>query len=149
MPQPRAGYGITIVSGGSSGGPSRDAGVFARNETVYTVYISMADVGGGSAWSMQYACATPGSFGLLVPAVAQKKVPAVLPPADGVAPTAPVQITGIIDETGKPQNLRSVRAADAASSAAIRALEQWQFEPAQLEGRPVALKVLIGVLVRN
>ncbi len=149
MPQPRTGYGITIISGGSSGGASRDVGIFSRNETVYTVYISMADAGGGPSWSMQYASASAGSVGILAPAVAQKKVPAIMAQSEGVAPSSPVQIAGMIDETGKPQSLRSIRGADAASAAAIRALEQWHFEPAQLEGKPVALKVLIGVVVRN
>ena len=49
----------------------------------------------------------------------------------------PVFVSGVIDETGKLQSLRSIRAQDARSQPAIQALQQWQFLPAQLDGRPV------------
>jgi len=56
-------------------------------------------------------------------------------------------VSAVIDETGKLQSLRTIRQ-DARSQPAIRALQQWQFLPAQLDGQPVASKVLIGVIVR-
>jgi hypothetical protein len=56
-------------------------------------------------------------------------------------------VSGVIDETGKLQSLRTIRAQDARSQPAIQALQQWQFLPAQLDGQPVASKVLIGVSV--
>jgi hypothetical protein len=42
---------------------------------------------------------------------------------------------------------QTIRAQDARSPPAIQALQQWQFLPAQLDGRRVASKVLIGVTV--
>lgn len=148
MPVHRS-YGMMIISGGSNGGASRDVGVFDRSETVYSVAISMADAGGGPAWTMQYAVLNPAQAtnGLLVPPFAQKKVPAPMPKAQFAGETGPVFITGVIDERGKLQSLRSMRPQDARSQPAIRALQQWEFLPAQLDGKAVASKVLIGVTV--
>jgi hypothetical protein len=142
-------YGITIIAGGSSGGAGRDMGVFDRSETVFSVAIPMGDAGGGADWPMQYAMlnhAQP-SAGLLVPPFAQKKVAATMARLQLAGEQGPVFVSGVIDETGKLQSLRTIRQ-DARSQPAIRALQQWQFLPAQLDGQPVASKVLIGVIVR-
>lgn len=141
-------YGITIISSGSSGGAGRDMGVFDRSEIVFSVAIPMGDAGGGADWPMQYAMlnhAQPGA-GLLVPPFAQKKVAATMARVQLAGEQGPVFVSGVIDETGKLQSLRTIRQ-DARSQPAIRALQQWQFLPAQLDGRPVASKVLIGVTV--
>jgi outer membrane biosynthesis protein TonB len=142
-------YGLTIIGGGGSGGASRDLGVFGRSETVYSVGIPMADAGGGPDWPMQYALLNPAqaSSGLLTPPFAQKKVAATLAKAQLRGGPGPVFITGIIDENGKPQSLRAIRVQDDRSESALRALQQWEFLPAQLDGRPVASKVLIGVTI--
>ena len=142
-------YGITIISGGSSGGAGRDMGIFDRSETVFSVAIPMGDAGGGPDWPMQYAMLNHGEpgAGLLVPPFAQKKVAATMPRTQLAAGQGPVFVTGVIDEAGKLQSLRTIRAQDARSQPAIQALQQWQFLPAQLDGRPVASKVLIGVTV--
>lgn len=142
-------YGITIISGGSSGGAGRDMGVFDRSETVFSVAIPMADSGGGVDWPMQYAMLNhaQAGVGLLVPPFAQKKVPAIMARSQVAGEQGPVFISGLIDETGKLQALRSIRPQDVRAQTAIQALQQWQFLPAQLDGRPVASKVLIGVIV--
>jgi len=143
-------YGLTIISGGSSGGAGRDMGVFDRSETVFSVAIPMADSGGGVDWPMQYAMLNhaQSGAGLLVPPFAQKKVAATMARLQIAGEQGPVFISGVIDEAGKLQALRSVRAQDVRSQPAIQALQQWQFLPAQLDGQPVASKVLIGVIVR-
>jgi hypothetical protein len=142
-------YGLTIISGGSSGGAGRDMGVFDRSETVFSVAIPMADSGGGADWPMQYAMLNHAQLGagLLVPPFAQKKVAATMARSQVAGEHGPVFISGVIDETGQLQALRSIRAQDVRSQTAIQALQQWQFLPAQLDGRPVASKVLIGVIV--
>jgi hypothetical protein len=58
-----------------------------------------------------------------------------------------VFITGIIDDNGKLQGLRAIRALDVRAQSALKALAQWEFLPAQLDGKPVASRVLIGVSV--
>lgn len=146
---PSRSYGITIISGGSSGGAGRDMGVFDRSETVFSVAIPMVDAGGGPDWPMQYSVMNhaQSGTGMMVPPFAQKKVAATMARADLAGEQGPVFITGAIDETGKLQSLRSIRTKDARAQPAIHALQQWEFLPAQLDGRPVASKVLIGVTV--
>lgn len=143
-------YGITIISGGSSGGAGRDMGVFDRSETVFSVAIPMGDAGGGPDWPMQYAMLNHGQSGagLLVPPFAQKKVAATMPGNQLAGEQGLVFVSGVIDETGKLQSPHTIRAQDARSQFAIHALQQWQFLPAQLDGRPVSSKVLIGVTIR-
>jgi hypothetical protein len=145
----RRSYGMTIIAGGSSGGASRDMGVFDRSETVYGVAIPMADAGGGPDWPMQYALLNREQHGagLLVPPFAQKKVAATTSKAQLLKMAGPVFVSGTIDESGRLQALRSIRTQDARSQPAIHALAQWEFLPARLDGRAVASKVLIGVTV--
>jgi len=141
---------MMIIAGGASGGASRDLGVFSRSETVYSVSIPMTDAGGGPDWTMQYALRDPAlaGAGLLVPPIAQKKVAATMKPSPISIDAGPVFVSAIIDENGKLQALKSIRVQDTRSQAAIRALEQWEFLPAQLDGKPVASKILVGVAVR-
>ena len=56
-------------------------------------------------------------------------------------------MTGIIDENGKLAASRAIRALDGRARSALNALAQWQFLAAQLNGKQVACKVLIGVSV--
>ena len=152
-PIPHGSYGLTIISGGNSGGASRDLGVFSRTDTVYTVYIPMTDAGGGPDWSMQYALLSPAparnglSNGLLTPPVVLKKVQARVPKTELTANSGPVFVTGIIDENGKLAASRAIRALDGRARSALKAVAQWQFLAAQLNGKQVACKVLIGVSV--
>jgi hypothetical protein len=145
----RPSYPLMIISGGSSGGASRDLGAFSRNETVYSVSIPMADAGGGPDWTMQYALLNPGQAGagLLVPPSAQKKVVAAIKSSSLSAEADPIFVTAVIDENGKLQSLKSIRAQDPRSQVALRALAQWEFLPAQLDGKPVASKILLGIAV--
>jgi hypothetical protein len=147
-------YALTVISSGNSGGASRDLGVFSRSETVYTVYIPMTDAGGGPDWPMQYALtnsapAHNGSLnGLLTPPVVLKKIQATAPKTALTSNSGPVFVTGIVDENGKLQALRAIRALDARAQWAVNALAQWEFLAAQLDGKPVSSKILVGVSVR-
>jgi len=113
----------------------------------------MTDAGGGPDWPMQYTLMSPAPVhngllnGLLTPPVALKKIQATAPKTDLTANSGPVFVTGIIDENGKLQALRAIRALDGRAQSAVNALAQWEFLAAQLDGKPVASKVLIGVTV--
>jgi hypothetical protein len=113
----------------------------------------MADVGGGPDWPMQYTLMGPAQThnglpnGLLTPPVVLKKIQATAPKTELIANSGPVFVTGIIDENGKLQALRAIHALDARARCAVNALSQWEFLAAQLDGKPVASKVLIGVSV--
>jgi hypothetical protein len=150
-PMAQRSYPLTIIASGSSAGPSRDLGVFARTDTVYTVYLPMTDVGNGPDCPIQYALLSPGHNGspnaLLTPPVVLKKVQAVAANTKLRPYSEPMFITGIIDEGGKFQSLRAIHAADPRAQAALAALAQWELSAAQLDGNPVAVKVLIGVTV--
>jgi hypothetical protein len=136
------------MAAGNSGGASRDTGVFARNETVYTVYIPMHDAGGGPDCSMQYALVTaPTGNGLPTPPFATKKMRAKVTQEQAAAGAAPVFVAGIVDANGKLQGLRAIHADDARAAAVLAALAQWEFQPAQLDARPVPAKILIGMTV--
>jgi hypothetical protein len=143
-----ASYGLTVISSGTSGGASRDSGFFERSETVYTVYIPMADAGGGPDWSIQYAILGPrqAGNGLLTPPVAVKTVRAVvtgdLPDASG----AVIFFSGVISANGK-LIVKPIRQMDARARQAMDTLCHWEFLPAQLNGIAVAIKVLIGVAI--
>lgn len=141
-------YGLTVISAGNNGGPSRDSGAFVRDETVYTVYVPMRDVGGGADWSMQYALAgATNTKGLLTPPFPTKKVKAERSVSDLGLDSSPVFIAGTIDAEGNLQKLRPSRVSDQRSQAAIAVLEQWKFTPAKLDGQAVEAKVLIGVML--
>lgn len=107
----------------------------------------MTDAGGGPDWPIEYApmSSAPTGNALLTPPVAQKKIQATEPRTDASANSGPVFIAGIIDEYGKLKALRAIHAPDARAQSAVKALSQWEFLPAQLEGKPVATRVLIGV----
>lgn len=145
VPQHRS-YGMVIISGGNNGGASGDVGFFNRDETVYNVSIP---VNGGPDWSLQYAVldSAHAPLGFLTPPFAEKKVAATMPKSELAAGSRLVFIAGIIDEQGKLHSLRPIRPQDPGSQPAIRALEQWEFLPAQMDGKPLASKVLIGVSV--
>jgi hypothetical protein len=112
----------------------------------------MTDAGGGPDWPMQYtlmnsAPAHGSPEGLLTPPIVLKKIQATAPRTDLTANSGPVFVTGIIDENGKPQALRAIRALDPRAQWAVHALAQWEFLATQLEGKSVASKILIGVSV--
>jgi len=127
--------------------------VFSRSDTVYTVYIPMTEAGGGPDWPMQYALVSTSPAhsglpsGLLTPPVVLKKNRATAPKAALAANSGPVFVTGIIDENGKLGNLRAIRAVDSRTQSALNGFAQWEFLAAQLDGKPVGCKVLIGVSV--
>jgi hypothetical protein len=146
----RPSYGLTIISGGNNGGASRDLGFFDRGETVFSVVIPMADAGGGPDWPMQYSLAdrTQSSAGFVVPPFVRKKIAAIVKKNEKFqADSGPVLVAGIIDESGKVKSLRALRPQDTRAQPAVIALQQWEFLPAQLDGRAVATRILIGVTV--
>ena len=98
---------------------------------------------------MQYALSNPAQAGagLLVPPFVQKKAGATMPKSQMVGEGGLVFVTGTVDENGRTQSLRCLRSQDARCQLAVRALQQWEFQPAQLDGKPVATKILIGVSV--
>ena len=147
-------YGLTIVSTGNSGGGVGDFGIF-HDEAVYTVYLNHAAGNGdpGPVWPLQYALLGPpgAAFQDLRPPFALKKqMP--LWPADLLTrfQGQEMVVYGVIDAEGKMQQLKILQSPDAQlSDILLRALEQWVFRPASVNGRPVAVKAVLGVPITS
>jgi protein TonB len=72
----------------------------------------------------------------------------VAPHVDGYDIGQSVQVEFVVDTTGKPSaiNIKSTSDRDFAE-AVVDAVKQWRFTPAQLNGSPVATKVVLPVRV--
>lgn len=143
-------YGLTVVSTGNSGSGLGDFGVF-YNEPVFTVYISMTTPSGATApsWTLVYAALHPGESGaekITSPFPSKKETPAwPIDLADRYRNQLCV-VYMVIDESGKVQRVKSMESPNADFIAPlIAALNDWEFRPATLNGKPVAVRGLVGV----
>ena len=84
-----------------------------------------------------------------------RKAPGIPVPVSVVAPTvgpeytgATVQLEFVVDTAGKPAEF-SVKFAtdDTLATAVVRAVKQWRFKPAVVDGVPVATKVALPVKI--
>ncbi|HWR35696.1 MAG TPA: hypothetical protein VN622_07485 [Clostridia bacterium] len=157
-------YGITIVASASSGGGFKDFGIF-RNEAVYTVYIDMTDVGAvGPKWTLQYAvlaqsltsgstmtfpATNPQPNGVLAPPFPiTKELPRLPPQLAGRYRGRSMVVYGIINAEGNLQDLRVLQTPDVqVNQSVLESLRRWSFRPAEMDGKRVSTKVLLGVLL--
>jgi len=157
---PQTSYSLTVVSTASSGGGLGDFGVFA-NEQVYTVYVDVRRTLHSTApsWTLQCAVLRGQSAitieGQETGAKQQGFVPPI--PITRELPELPAELVqdhlremlviyGIIDTSGKLKQLTVKQSPDAElSGGLLRALDKWVFRPAELNGRPVPVKILLGV----
>jgi hypothetical protein len=157
-PRRQTSYNTTIVSTGSSGGGLPDFGVF-RNEKVYTVYVDMRanDEDPSPSWTLQYAVLqqaaneSGNSAGHIrgtptPPYATLKEVPEFAPEVMRRSGRRLIVASAILDTSGKLQEV-SVRQSPESELAGplVEALKHWMFEPSQIDGRPVALKILLGI----
>jgi Gram-negative bacterial TonB protein C-terminal len=155
---PQTAYGMTITSTADSGGGLPDLGVFAH-EKVYTVFLDMREKSAEQApsWTLQYA---------RLQSAAEKEAAAPMTAQEALTPPFPlakelpklnselmrrylrnvIVVYAVLDKQGKLQHMSVRQSPDTRFSPPIlAALTQWTFQPAQLNGQPVALKVLIGI----
>lgn len=152
-PRRQTSYNMTIVSTPSSGGGLPDFGVF-KNEKVYTVYLDMRDNDEDRtpSWTLQYALLQPPDAGNRIkgtptpPLVSLKVIPPLDPELLRKCARQVIVASAIMDTSGKLEQV-SVRESPEAQLTAplVDALKHWIFEPAQIDGQPVALKVLLGI----
>lgn len=147
-------YGLTIVTTGNSGGGVGDFGIF-RNEAVFTVYMDSAETADDPAphWALQYAVLNPAGAALqdLLPPVPLKKRTPVWPP-DQLARFAGQQIAvyAVIDEEGKIRHFKVLQSPNyRLGEIILTVLDQWTFRPATMNGKPVAVKVVLGIPVSS
>jgi hypothetical protein len=147
---PQNPYQITIVATASSGGGLPDFGVF-QNERVYTVYIPMQRTPQESdpTWTLQYALdgeQANGDGQLLAPSPLIREWPQIATDLEQKYAHREVILYAVLGADGKVSNISVKQTPDTEVSAAVaRALAKWVFHPAQLNNRPVAVKILLGV----
>jgi len=149
---PQTSYGMTISSLGNNGGGLADYGVFS-DERVYTVYLDMRQTleDPAPAWTLQYApLREPNDAapieGVTPPFPSHKEMPKLsdelLQRYDG----RQVVVYAVINTEGRFEQLIVKESPTVELNAPIlHALRRWTFRPAQLAGKPVALKVLLGI----
>ena len=152
-------YAMTITSTASSGGGLSDFGVF-QNEKVYTVYLDMRsdDEDRSPSWTLQYAVLQPPAEdaagrirGTPTPPYATlKQVPDFEAEIKANCAHQLIVASAVLNVAGRLEQLAMKQTPDPRVTAPlIEALKNWTFQPATIDGSPVALKILLGIrLVR-
>ena len=156
-PRRQTSYNMTIVSTASSGGGLPDLGVFS-NEKVYTVFLDMKanDEDPAPSWILQYAllqprsapAGTPGiSTGTPTPPYALlKDIPEFAPDLLRKYARRLIVALAVMNSDGKLEQITLRENPDTQlASPLVEALSHWMFQPAQIDGKPVSLKVLLGI----
>jgi hypothetical protein len=158
--RPQTSYAMTITSTASSGGGLPDVGVF-HDEKVYTVYLDMRanEEDPAPSWTLQYAILQLDKSGAVVSGTSRRMVRTVTPPyamlkeIPQLSPDLAAKCTGkliiasaIMNAMGKLEQVSMKQVPDNQLTGPIlAALNHWSFQPAQIDGNPVALKVLFGI----
>lgn len=156
-PPRQTSYNMTIVSTGSSGGGLPDLGVF-RDEKVYTVYLDMRanDEDPSPSWTLQYSVLQPAAgesgeprriVGTPTPPYAMlKEVPQFAPELVRKSGRRLIVASAILDTNGKLQDVSIKQSPESqVIEPLVEALKHWMFQPAQIDGQPVPLKILLGI----
>jgi hypothetical protein len=148
---PQTPYQMTIVATASSGGGLADYGVF-ENEHVYTVYVPMQRTPqeADPTWTLQYALDDPHAADdqgqLVAPSPVMREWPQVPPDLEKTYAQQQVVVFAVLGTDGKLTHISVKQTPDVRVSTPIeKALAKWVFRPAQLNNRPVAAKILIGI----
>lgn len=146
-------YNMTIVSTSNSGGGLPDLGVF-RNEKIYTVYLDMrsSDDDPAPSWTLQYAVLQPASNPdrlrgtPMPPYPTLKELPVFAPALVRNCARGLILVSAILDTAGTLHEVSVRRTPEnAVIDPLTEALQHWMFEPAKIDGQPVALKILLGI----
>jgi hypothetical protein len=156
-PRQQTSYNLTIVSTASSGGGLPDLGVF-HNEKVYTVYLDMKadDEDPAPAWTLQYAILQPS----LNPAETSTKIQGTPTPPYAMLKEIPefapdvlrkyahklIIACAVMTAAGNLEQITVQQNPDTQLALPlVEALSHWMFHPAQIEGKPIPLKILLGI----
>jgi hypothetical protein len=159
-PRRQTSYNMTIVSTAASGGGLPDLGVF-ENEKVYTVYLDMKanDEDPAPSWILQYAVLQPQAdasdprvssqkiVGIPTPPyVMLKAVPGLRPDLLRRSAHTLIVAFAVMNTGGKLEQISVRQSPDSELIAPlVEALAGWMFQPAEINGKPVALKILLGI----
>ena len=146
-------YRMTVVATAKSGGGLPDFGVFHEGR-VFTVYIPMkrAPAEEDPTWILQYSLLNGDSTdltsdqGVLAPQPVAREWPQISVELLKRYAHREVVLYAVVDQEGNVGQIAVKQTPDArVSKAMVDALSKWQFRPAQLNDKPVAVKVLIGI----
>ena len=156
-PRRQTSYNMTIESTASSGGGLPDLGVFS-NEKVYTVFLDMKanDEDPAPSWILQYALLQPrsapaGSAGISAgtptpPYALLKDIPQIAPDLLRKYARRLIVALAVMNSDGRLEQITLRENPDTQlASPLVEALSHWMFQPAQIDGKPVSLKVLLGI----
>lgn len=150
---PQPAYGMTVVSTAASGGGLEDFGVFA-DQRIFTVYIPMKRTPeeDDPTWTLQYGLLIENSMStstdqqVLAPAPVMREWPQVPAALQKKYSQRQVVIYAVVDKEGKVSQVSVKKTPDPRVSDPIaQALAKWVFRPAQVDGQPMAVKILIGI----
>lgn len=147
-------YAMTVTSTASSGGGLPDFGVF-QNQKVYTVYLDMraSDEDSAPSWTLQYAVQQPTDpnairiVGVPTPPYAiLKQVPELTPDLAVNCTRKLIVVAGVLNTDGKLEQLSVKKTPDPRVTTLVtEALANWTFQPSQIEGNTVPLKIMLGI----
>ncbi len=156
-PRQQTSYNLTIVSTASSGGGLPDLGVF-HNEKVYTVYLDMKaeDADPAPSWILQYAVQQPPSSpggisnriqGTPTPPYAMlKQIPEFAPDVLRKYAHKLIIACAVMNAAGNLEQITLQQNPDTQlASPLVEALSHWMFQPAQIDGQPVPLRIVLGI----
>lgn len=143
-----------IVTAGPIGGGG--LGVFGvlRGSKIYTVYLPMP----GKPWVLQYCeweshPSSPNRYQQelklpagIVPPEVEARFDFHRPPAPPYKQDALIVLHGRINAEGRVEDLTVYQGVlPLADQAALQAFQQWRFRPAKVNGRPIAVEILVGI----
>jgi hypothetical protein len=152
---------MNVVATAASGGGLRDYGIF-RNEQVFTVYIEMThSPTPAPSWTLQYALrrrATSSSTitlgttnavqmqdHVLAPFPINKEEPQFANEIVARSQGSMMVVYAEINIEGNTENLRIIQSPNPLlNQPLLEALGKWTFRPAEINGRAVAVKALVG-----
>ena len=148
-------YSMTITSSASSGGGLPDFGRF-QGEKIYTVYLDMRanEEDHTFSWILQYAVVHPTTGDPAdrirgtptSPYATLKQVPDFSSEISAKTTHQMVVISGVLNVTGQLEQLAVKQTPDPQiEGPLIEALKNWTFQPAQVDGNAVALRILLGI----
>jgi TonB-like protein len=151
--EPQSAYAMTVVSTASSGGGLEDFGVFA-DQRIFTVYIPMkrSPEEEDPTWTLQYGLLDDDSGSVSsdqqvsAPSPVMREWPQIPAELEKKYSHRQVVVYAVVDKEGKVSHIAVKQTPDRRlSDPILQALAKWVFRPAQLNGQPVAVKVLIGI----
>jgi hypothetical protein len=150
---------VTVISTETSGGGLPNFGVFSTEE-IYTVYVDMRKEPTDTvpSWTFEYAVLRPETSRDVVKLPSANQQGLILPfPINKVQPALSAEIVrkhlrrlvivyAVLNVDGKMEQIAVKSSPDSLlNEPVLTALGKWSFRPAELDGKTVPMKVLLGI----